>query len=73
MVLVSDECEAAQKCNGTTWRCFQCKKWMDIAYKDDYHSRDEKQCEACKEFYIGDFHRCFVKKLENTEKYDDPQ
>ena len=45
---------------------------MDIAHKDD-HSCGEKQCEACKEFYIGDNHRCFIKKLENSEKHDDRQ
>ena len=33
----------------------------------------EKQCEACKEFYISDDYRCFIKKLENTEKHDGPQ
>ena len=39
---------------------------MDIDHKDD-HICGEKQREACKEFYIGDEHRCFIKKLENTE------
>ncbi len=45
---------------------------MDIAHKDD-HSCGEKQCKACKEFYIGEDHRCFIKKLENKEKHDDPE
>jgi len=72
MPLVSDECEAAHKCNGKTWRCGQCKKWMDISHKDE-HSCGEKHGEACKEFYTGDNHRCFIKKLENKEKHDDPQ
>jgi hypothetical protein len=44
---------------------------MDIAHKDD-HSCGEKQCEACKEFYIGDDPGCFIKKFENKEKLDDP-
>jgi hypothetical protein len=46
MVLVSDKCDAAHKCTGKTWRCGQCKNWMDIAHKDD-HACGEKQCEAC--------------------------
>ena len=45
---------------------------MDIVHKDD-HSCGEKQFEACKEFNIGDDHRCFIKRLENTERHDDPQ
>jgi len=45
---------------------------MDIAHKYD-HSCGEKQCEACKEFYTGDNHRCFIKNLENKETHDDPQ
>ncbi len=34
---------------------------------------EKKQCEACKEFYTGDDHRCFQKNLENKETHDDPQ
>ena len=64
MVLVYDEHEAAHKCNGTTLRCGQCKKWMDIAHNDD-HSCGEKQFEAFKEFYIGDSHRWSIQKVES--------
>jgi hypothetical protein len=72
MPMVSDVCQEAHKCNGKTWRCGSCKKWMDIDHKDS-HTCGEKKCEACGEHYTGDNHRCFIKKLENTEKHDDPQ
>jgi len=37
---------------------------MDLANKDG-HSCGEKQCEASKEFYMGDDHRFFIKKFDN--------
>ena len=73
MPMVSDECQAAHVCDGKSWRCGGCKKWM-LSEQKDAHVCGEKKCEACGEYYTGDNHRCFIQKLENNEDHsEDPQ
>ena len=71
MPMVSDECEAAHVCDGKSWRCSGCKKWIPAEHKEA-HVCGEKHCEACGEYFTGE-HRCFIKKIENAEKHDNPQ
>jgi hypothetical protein len=56
------------RCDGTRWRCYDCKKWFDIDHKEE-HKCGEIKCTNCDIYHMkADNHRCFIQPLEMKDK-----
>lgn len=55
-------------CNGDSWKCRGCKKWVDKKrYFNKEHNCKEYKCKNCGNFVL-EGHRCFLQKKDTIQK-----